>query len=99
MEVEGGNNNVDCGCAATSWLQVALVVARVSLQYEEDGAAMYTVVTEEGSNSKDHYWLLFATRIAAGHDQGGWLREVTIGNEGIKEIGWLKGGWTEGGRL
>ncbi|RZR96701.1 hypothetical protein BHM03_00025759 [Ensete ventricosum] len=50
MEAEGGNNNVGCGCVATSWLQVALVVARVSLQYEEDGAAMYTVVAEEGSN-------------------------------------------------
>ncbi|RWV90995.1 hypothetical protein GW17_00046754 [Ensete ventricosum] len=50
-----------------------------------------------------------AQGIAAGYDQGGWQRLVTIGSimqremcvmvEGITEIGWLKGWWTEGGRL
>ncbi|RWW52224.1 hypothetical protein BHE74_00041359 [Ensete ventricosum] len=49
---------------------------------------------------------LFATRIATGYVQGGWQREVIVGSvgeqkmctavEGIREIGWLKGWWTEG---
>ncbi|RWW56796.1 hypothetical protein BHE74_00036463 [Ensete ventricosum] len=37
--------------------------------------------------------------ITVGYVQGGWQREVAIGSEGTREIGWLKGGWTEGGRL
>ncbi|RWW71631.1 hypothetical protein BHE74_00020613 [Ensete ventricosum] len=47
--------------------------------------------------------------IAAGYDQGGWQCEITTNNvvqqemhvvvEGIREIGWSKAWWTEGGRL
>ncbi|RWV94262.1 hypothetical protein GW17_00043214, partial [Ensete ventricosum] len=44
--------------------------------------------------------------IIASCDQGGWQREVTVGSivqfgicaavKGIREVGWLKGWWTEG---
>ncbi|RRT32746.1 hypothetical protein B296_00050102 [Ensete ventricosum] len=50
VEEEEGNNNVDCDCTATSWLQVMSVTARVWLQLEEDGATMYMAIAEEGSS-------------------------------------------------
>ncbi|RWW84425.1 hypothetical protein BHE74_00006957 [Ensete ventricosum] len=52
-EEEEGSSNVGCGCGVTSWLQVALVASRVRLQYEEDEAAMYTAVAEEGSSGME----------------------------------------------
>ncbi|RRT61817.1 hypothetical protein B296_00016155 [Ensete ventricosum] len=47
-EEEEGSSNV--GCGATSWLQVASATVRVRLQEEEDGAAMYTTIVEEGNS-------------------------------------------------
>ncbi|RRT42894.1 hypothetical protein B296_00022106 [Ensete ventricosum] len=50
--------------------------------------------------------ILFAARITVGRNQGGWQQEVVVGSvgqrkmhaavEGTREIGWLKGWWTEG---
>ncbi|RWW58164.1 hypothetical protein BHE74_00034997 [Ensete ventricosum] len=56
--------------------------------------------------AKVRCWKLFTARIAVSYDQGGWQQEVTVGSigqrkmrfvvEGTREIGWLKGWWTEG---
>ncbi|RRT57116.1 hypothetical protein B296_00018833 [Ensete ventricosum] len=53
VEDEDGSNNVDCDYATTSSLQVASVAARVQLQSEEDEAAMYTTIAEEGNSGME----------------------------------------------
>ncbi|RRT47586.1 hypothetical protein B296_00013879 [Ensete ventricosum] len=38
-----GSNNIGCGCAATSWLQVALVVARGLVIWEEEEVVVFRI--------------------------------------------------------
>ncbi|RZR73170.1 hypothetical protein BHM03_00020986 [Ensete ventricosum] len=90
--IAAGCDQVAAGCVQGRW------------QREIAAAAMET------NGSERSLLVAFVPRgIAAGCDQGGWQRVVAVGSvvqremraavEGIREIGWLKGWWTEGGRL
>ncbi|RRT48235.1 hypothetical protein B296_00039208 [Ensete ventricosum] len=79
VEEEEGNSYIDCSCATISWLQVVLVAVRVRLQQEEDGAAVCTIVTVEGSVSIERDTTASHVQFIAGHDQDSWHQKITAG--------------------
>ncbi|RWW41277.1 hypothetical protein BHE74_00053247, partial [Ensete ventricosum] len=65
---EAGSSDVGYGCGATSWLHVELVIARVQLQYGEDGVVECTDVVEEDSDGMERETAAGRVHFDAGRD-------------------------------
>ncbi|RZS15397.1 hypothetical protein BHM03_00047233 [Ensete ventricosum] len=78
MEEEGGSNNVSCGCAATSWLQVVLVAARAWRNKRKTGQRCTRLLQRRAAAVWSKRPLLLQRKIAAGNffPQGSLLAEI-----------------------
>ncbi|RZS25365.1 hypothetical protein BHM03_00058554, partial [Ensete ventricosum] len=61
VEEEEGSSNIGCDCAVTSWLKVASVVARVRLQYEDDGQRCTQLLRRRAVALWSERWLLLCS--------------------------------------